>query len=210
MTMFGIITVFSVLALLLVLSLHRYHHSSPSGGKRSPGHLLGGYFPWLGNRVWAWFKTAGSEYVKKRYHSWITKRYPASQRWIFVCLGLSFGYLVLSGFVFAFLGSTRLFGLILLLHVVLGGLFAVCMCLAVILQARYYMWDREEAIQVQNTAGLNPRIGKRRLWQILLQMLPQFSLRTQIIIFEIHRYAALEILLAGMALFYFSLVDNSQ
>lgn len=225
--MFGIITVFSVPALLLVLSLHRYHNIPRKKSEGSSGRLWEGYFPWLGSRLGAWFKAAGGEYVKKCYHSWITQRYPASQRWIFICLGLSFCYLTLSGFVFVFLGSTRLFGLILLLHVVLGGLFAVCLCLAVILRARYYMWDGEDAVQKQNTADFKTRMGKRSLWQILLfwafvasgvvlmvtallQMLPQFSLRTQMVIFEIHRYAALEILLAGMALFYFSMVANSH
>jgi hypothetical protein len=43
----------------------------------------------------------------------------------------------------------------------------------------------------------------------LFQMLPSFSLRSQLTIFEIHRYAALEIFLAGIAFLYFSLVGDS-
>jgi hypothetical protein len=129
--------------------------------------------------------------------------------------------------VFVIIGSTRLFGSILLLHVVLGGLFAVCLCLAVILRARYYVWDGEDTQETKNAVNIKTRTGKRMLWQVILfwvfvasglvlivtalfQMLPQFSLRAQMVIFEIHRYAALEILLAGIALFYFSLVDSSH
>jgi hypothetical protein len=44
----------------------------------------------------------------------------------------------------------------------------------------------------------------------LFQMLPSFSLRSQLIIFEVHRYAALEIFLAGIAFVYFSLVDDGE
>ena len=41
-------------------------------------------------------------------------------------------------------------------------------------------------------------------------MLPQFSLRAQLLILDIHRYAALEILLAGLAFYYFSLIDETH
>jgi hypothetical protein len=74
-------------------------------------------------------------------------------------------------------------------------------------------------------ANLKTNAGKRKMWQVILfwifvasglvlvltalfQMLPSFSLRSQLLIFEVHRYAALEILLAGIAFLYFSLVDD--
>ena len=114
-------------------------------------------------------------------------------------------------------------GLFLLLHVLLGAIFAICLCLAILLRARFYTWNEEDLVSM----NLKTEGGKRKIWQIVLfwilvasgfvlvvtalfQMLPPFSLRAQLLIFEVHRYAALEILLAGIAFLYFSLVDDTQ
>jgi hypothetical protein len=200
-----------VLGLLLILSYHRFLNSPEKD-----------YLPWLINRVSLFFKTSLVERSKKLYHDWFIQRYPVRQRWIFVGLALSLCYLVASGFVFALIGI-RLFGLFILMHVVLGALFAVCLCLAVVLRARFYTWNEEDLAP----ANLKTKAGKRKMWQVFLfwifmasglvlvvtalfQMLPQFSLRTQLTIFEVHRYAALEILLAAIAFFYFSVIDDSR
>ncbi|MEE8604607.1 MAG: hypothetical protein V3S65_04480 [Candidatus Aminicenantaceae bacterium] len=208
---FAIISIFCLLALFFLLSYHRFRQSPEDR-----------YFSWLQNRVPIFVKTPWIERSKKIYRSWFIQRYPANQRWIYIGLTLSYCYLVLSGFIFALI-SVRLFGLVLLFHVVLGGLFSVCLCLAVLLRARFYRWNVEDLAP----ANLKTKAGKRKVWQIVLfwifvasglvlivtalfQMLPQFSLRAQLIIFEVHRYAALEILLAGIAFLYFSLVDDGQ
>jgi hypothetical protein len=200
-----------VLALLFVLSYHRFLNSPEKD-----------YLPWLRNRISLFFKSSIAERLRNFYQNWFIQRYPVRQRWIFACLALSFGYLVVSGFVFALIGI-RLVGLFILLHVVLGALFAVCLCLAVVLRARFYTWNEEDLAP----ANLKTKAGKRKIWQIVLfwifmasglvlvvtalfQMLPQFSVRAQLTIFEVHRYAALEILLAAIAFFYFSLIDESQ
>lgn len=208
---FVIISIFCLITLFFVLSYHRFRHSSEDR-----------YFPWLRSRIPVFIKTHWIERSQELCKSWFIQRYPANQRWIYVGLALSFCYLVLSGFIFALI-SVRLFGLVLLLHVVLGGLFSVCLCLAVVLRARFYTWNVEDLAP----ANLKTKAGKRKLWQIVLfwifvasglvlivtalfQMLPQFSLRAQLVIFEVHRYAALEILLAGIAFLYFSLVDDGR
>lgn len=208
---FAIISIFCLLALFFLLSYHRFRQSPEDR-----------YFSWLQNRVPIFVKTPWIERSKKIYRSWFIQRYPDNQRWIYIGLALSYCYLVLSGFIFALI-SVRLFGLGLLLHVVLGGLFSVCLCLAVLLRARFYTWNVEDLAP----ANLKTKAGKRKVWQIVLfwifvasglvlivtalfQMLPQFSLRAQLIIFKVHRYAALEILLAGIAFLYFSLVDDGQ
>ena len=164
--------------------------------------------------------------MKQLYHIWIIQRYPPEQRWIFIGLALSGIYLILSGFVFALLGM-RIFGLFLLLHVVLGGLFAVCLCLAVILRARYYVWDPEDFKGKKGALNLKTKSGFRRLLQIIFfwtfvvagfflistalsQMLPSFSLSTQLVLFEVHRYAALGLLLSAIAFFYFSVFDEGR
>jgi cytochrome b subunit of formate dehydrogenase len=206
---FVIVSIFCLLALFYLLSFHRFRRSSE-----------GRYFPWLKSRVPMLVKTSLIERSKEIYRFWFIQRYPANQRWIYLGLSFSYCYLVASGFLFAFI-KVRLYGLALLLHVVLGGLFAVCLCLAVLLRARFYAWNEEDLAQ----ANLKTKAGKRKIWQVVLfwifvasglvlvvtalfQMLPQFSLRAQMIVFEVHRYAALEILLAGIAFLYFSLVDG--
>jgi hypothetical protein len=200
-----------MIALFFVLSYHRLRHSPEDR-----------YFPWLRSRMPIFVKTPWIERSKKIYRSWFIQRYPANQRWIYLGLAFSYCYLVLSGFIFAFI-RVRPFGLFLLLHVVLGALFAVCLCLATVLRARFYTWNMEDFA----SANLKTRTGKRKMWQIVLfwifvtsglvlittalfQMLPPFSLRAQLIVFEVHRYAALEILLAGVAFLYFSLVDDGE
>jgi len=224
--MFGIFTVVFVLALLFVLSYHRFRSSSASGTKISGGFILKDYSSWLGNRSAVLFKVPWFERGKELYRIWIIQRYPPTQRWIFVCLGLSVSYLILSGFLFALLGL-RIYGFFLLLHVVLGGLFAVCLCLAVVFRARYYVWDPEDFEGKKGALNLKTRSGMRKLWQIIFfwvfaasgfvliltalsQMLPSFSLRTQLVLYEVHRFAALELLLASIAFFYFSVVDEGR
>jgi hypothetical protein len=224
--MFGIVTVVLVLALVLVLTYHRFRHSPGSGISGFDRFMVKDYFSWLGNRSTSLFRIPWLKRGEELYRMWIIRRYPPRQRWIFICLGLSAGYLVLSGFLFALLG-VRTYGFFLLLHVVLGGLFAVCLCLAVIFRARYYVWDPEDFEGKKGTLNLRTRSGMRKLWQIicfwvivasgfvliltaLSQMLPSFSLRTQLVLFEVHRYAALELLLASIAFFYFSVVDEGQ
>ena len=195
-----IISIFCLITLFFVLSYFRFRHSPEDRN----------------------FKTPWIELSKNLYRSWFIHRYPAKQRWIYIGLALSYCYLVLSGFIFALI-SVRLFGLGLLLHVVLGCLFSVCLCLAVLLRSRFYTWNVKDLAP----ANLKTKAGKQKVWQIVLfwifvasglvlvvtalfQMLPQFSLRAQLIIFEVHRYAALEILLAGIAFLYFSLFNDGQ
>ncbi len=208
---FGIVSIIFLIALLFLLSAHRFHHSSENR-----------YFSWLRDRMLIFVKTPWIGCSKEIYHSWFISRYPANQRWIYIGLALSYGFLILSGFLFVFL-RVRMFGLFLLLHVVLGGLFSVCLCLAVVLRARFYTWNVEDFAP----ANLKTKAGKRKIWQIVLfwvfvasgfvlvvtalfQMLPQFSLRAQLVILDVHRYAALEILLAGIAFYYFTAVDEDR
>lgn len=208
---FTVLSVLGVLVVAFLLSYHRFRRSSENA-----------YFPWLGNRMTAFVKVPWTRRIGETYRSWFVRRYPSKQRWIYLGLAVSCTYLVLSGLIFAWI-KVRLFGLALLGHVVLGGVFAVCLAMAVVMQARFYTWNAEEMVP----ANLKTEAGKRKVWQIVLfwilvasglvlivtalfQMLPQFTLRSQLLIFDIHRYAALGILLAGMAFTYFSLIDETH
>lgn len=206
-----IVSVLSSLALFFLLSYHRFNQSPADS-----------YFSWLKSRMPVVAKKLRRERIEKIFHQWFTARYPVGQRWIFLGLAVSYGYLVSSGFLFAFI-RVRLYGLALLLHVILGALFAVCLCLAVLLRSRFYVWREEDLVP----ANLKTKEGKRKLWQIvafwifvasgfvlvvtaLLQMMPQFSLRTQLVVFDVHRSFALAIFLSGIAFLYFSLVDEGR
>jgi hypothetical protein len=222
--MFGIITVVTLLILFFLLTIHRFR-TSPVRAKNDSASQVP-YLPWLIGRIKAWFETLSAERIKAWYDEWIIQNYPPKQRWIYICLGLSFGYLILSGFFFALTGI-RLQGVFLLLHVVLGGLFAVCLGLAVFFRARYYTWEPEDFEGRNGALNLQTGAARRKVWQIVLfwiftasglvlivsalaQMLPDFSLRAQLVMFEAHRYAALESLLALIAFAYFSRVDDRR
>ena len=206
---FFLVTGVCLLALFFLLSYHSF--------RQGPEER---YLLWLRSRIPVVAKNPWIQWFHDLYSTWFVQRYPARQRWIYLGMAVSYCYLVSSGFLFAFL-RVRLFGLFLLLHVVLGALFAVCLCLAVVFRARFYTWKEDDL----GPANLKTKAGMRKMWQIalfwifvvsglglivtaLFQMLPSFSLRTQLIIFEVHRYAALEILLAGIAFLYFSLIDD--
>ena len=208
---FTIITVFCLLALFIWLSFYSFRLSPEDR-----------YFPWLRGRISKALKEPWIERAGGIYRLRFIQRYPADQRWIYLGLAASCAYLVLSGMIFALI-HVRLFGLFLLIHVVLGGLFAVCLCLAVMLRARFYVWNRDDFAP----ENLKTEAGKRKAWQVILfwifvtsglvlvvtalfQMLPQFSLRHQIFVFEVHRYAALGILVAGIAFMNFSEVDDGR
>jgi hypothetical protein len=224
--MFEIITVVLLLVLFFVLSWHRFRSSSRSEIRGSGRFEPRDYFSWLGRRSAALFRLPWIKRGKELYQIWIIQRYPPMQRWIFICLALSVNYLIFSGFLFAFLG-VRIFGFFLLLHVISGGLFAVCLCLAVIFRARYYVWDPEEFKGKKGALNLKTRPGARRIWQIICfwifvasgfililtalnQMLPSITLRAQLVLFDVHRYAALGLLIDSIAFFYFSGVDEGR
>lgn len=222
--MFGIITIVTLVIVLFLLTFHRFRTGHTPTEKDLPAQ--GKYFRWLTGRITNLIKIPWTERFKEWYDAWIVQAYPAKQRWIFIGLGSSFGYLILSGFFFA-LAGIRLQGVFLLLHVVLGGLFAVCLGLAVFLRARHYTWDLEDFEGEKGVLNLRTGAAKRKVWQIFLfwvftassltvictalaQMLPSFSLRTQLVLFEVHRYAALGALLAAIAFIYFSRIDDRQ
>lgn len=224
--MFGIITVVSVLGLLFGLSFYRFRNSTGDARKDAAGLSVAAYFSWLLRRISASFRISWIERLKKLYHERVVMRYPARERWIFIWLGVSFLYLAASGFLFSLLGM-RLRGIFLLLHISLGGLFAVCLSAAVVLRARFHRFDTGILEGKKDSLHLQKKDRIRRLWQIILfwifvaagltliltalsQMLPSFALRTQLDFSQAHRYSALVSLLSAIALSYFSLFDDNQ
>jgi len=205
--MYSIIFIVSILALLLTLSIHRFLETKrkvpAAASTASPG-----YFSWVVRRVFFSIK-----HLKQSYQKWVVKRYKIAERWILICLSLSYGYLAASGFVFS-LAGIRLQGVFLLLHMLLGGLFAVCLSLAVVFQARFYKFDTPSTASHRRPSILLFWIfvacGCLLIATALCLMLPVFSLRTQLDIFAIHRYGALASLLSAISFISFSWYDDSR
>ena len=222
---FRIISAASVLLLAFVLTLHRFRKSQDTLGKGSRRPAAAGYISWLFRRIFKFIRSAGIKGWKERYHQWITLRHPARERWVILCLGISYCLLAASGFVFALLSSQRLFGSFLLLHFTMGGLFAVCLPLATILRARHYRLDSEESTQGKDTSASGGKAdipwssiffwvfvasGFCLIVTALTSMLPYFSLIIQLDFFEVHRYSALVSLLSAIAFIYFTRVNDKK
>jgi hypothetical protein len=218
--MYGIIFIVSILALLLTLSIHRFLEARRKA-LGSSGTAPSGYFSWALHRLFFSIK-----HLKQSYQKWVVKRYKAGERWVFICLVLSYGYQAASGFVFS-LAGIRLQGVFILLHMLLGGFFAVCLSLAVVFRARFYRFDTQPAASQQNKPAHQPAASSQNRVSFLLfwifvssgflliatalcLMLPFFSLRTQLDIFDIHRYGALVSLLSAISFLSFSRGDGSR
>lgn len=224
---FSIVTVLSVLGMIFALTIHRFRKLQDAS-KKSPDKVpVNSYIPWLFSRLYAFLKTAGMKGWRERYQRWVVLRHPGRERLVIICLGTSFCFLAVSGFPFALLSSYRLYGIFLLLHVTLGGVFAVCLPLAIILRSRHYSFDTKdpEHGQVASPPGKKgailkpwPKIffwafvasGLCLIVTALTLMLPYFSLIVQLDLFEVHRYSALVSLLSAIAFTYFSRVDDKK
>ncbi len=221
---FRIITGISVLGMIFMLTLHRFRNTTDTSRKGSDKSSTATFIPWLFRQIFVFLKTAGMKGWRERYHRWIVLRHPGRERGIIICLGISFCFLAASGFIFSLLSSQRLYGFILLLHVTVGGLFAICLSLATIMRARHYRLDAENIMRDKKTQISEGKNTFQISWQTiffwicvasglcliisaLTLMLPYFTVNVQLDMFEVHRYSALVSLLSAIAFAYFSLFD---
>jgi len=200
---FTVITLISVVGLIFALSLHNFHGLEVKTEKDSAGFSLKAYFPWFFKSIPGLFKASWAKRFREYWKKWIKHPYPGNVRWIFICLCLSFLYLAASGFLFALLFPRRMYGFPLMLHVSAGGVFAVSLALA---------FPPEKEKTEKNSDSTRSRIyfwlfivaGFLLINTALVMMLPLFSLRVQIYLFEVHRYSALIAVLAAAAFLYFA------
>jgi hypothetical protein len=215
---FTVITLISVVGLIFALSLHNFYGLEVKTEKNSAGFSLKAYFPWFFKSIPGLFKTSWSKSFRDLWKKWIKHPYPGNVRWIFICLCLSFFYLTASGFLFALLFPRRLYGFPLMLHVCAGGVFAISLALALVLRARSYVFPLEKEKTEKNSDSTRSRIyfwlfivaGFLLIYTALVMMLPIFSLKVQIDLFEVHRYSALIAVLAGAAFLYFAQASKRE
>ena len=205
--MYSIIFIVSVLALLLTLSIHRFLETKRKVPAAS-GTASSSYFSWVLHSIFFSLKHFKQSYQKKA-----VQRYKTGERWILIFLSLSYGYLAASGFVFS-LAGIRLQGVFLLLHMLLGGLFAACLSLTVVFQARFYRFDTPSTASHQRPSiflfWIFVACGCLLIATALCLMLPVFSLRSQLDIFAVHRYGALASFLSAISFISFSRNDGSR
>jgi len=220
--LFTIITVLAVLGLSYRLTSLRFRAKTPAAAKKGAG-----YFRWL----WSWMKSILKRETFLKGQSvvsgWIKNYYPGWTKWIFLVLAASFVYQAASGLLFAVFSSRGMFGVPLLLHVSLGGLFAVSLAFALLWRARDYRLDRQEAASFESIAGpvfknLSKSLVRKLLfWTFaaaglclmvtaLGSMLPLFSFNAQKVMIVVHRYSALVTLLTALAFLDIAFLPRSQ
>ena len=209
---FTVITLISGVGLIFALSLHNFHGLEVKTEKDTAGFSLKAYFSWFFKSILNLFKTSWSKRFHDCWNKWIKYPYPGNIRWVFICLCCSFFYLAASGFLFALLFPRRLYGFPLILHGCAGGVFAVSLALALVLRARSYIFSPEEEKTEKNFDLTRRRIyfwlfigaGFLLIVTALVMMMPLFSLKVQIDLFEVHKYSALIAVLAAAAFLYFA------
>ncbi|MGB2764601.1 MAG: hypothetical protein WBC20_09355, partial [Candidatus Aminicenantaceae bacterium] len=193
--MFSILTLFSLLVLISALFFHHYRRIRNLISKDSTDFKITNYFFWQVKRISGLFKTSIKKDCQKLLHKVLYLRYPTAEKWSIILLSLSFVLLAASGFIYALFTTKSLSGYPLLFHVCLGGVFAVCLSVVVVLQAPIYSFHKEVEFSKDTFEGrevIKPVTVKQKIlfWLFVISgllqaltalslMLPVFSLTTQ-------------------------------
>lgn len=214
--MFTAVSLLLLAAVGLALSLHRFWHGSPGARKNLVATELGrSYLRWLGGQ----FRLAVRKDAPRAWLAWVKGlkvwRLPAVEKWVFLVFYASFLYLAASGLVFAFFVPRGLYGIPLLLHVIVGGVFAVCLTLILLVKGKDYLlsprrfsleleafdprsWSISVAMLQRTLFWLFAAAGFFLIVTALLSMLPWLSTPGQRLVFNIHRWSGLASVLAAL------------
>ena len=215
--MFTVVSLLGLAGVGLGLSLHRFWHGSPEARKNLVATEVGrSYLRWLGGE----FRLAARKEAPRAWLAWMKSlkvwRLPVVEKGVFLVFYTSFLYLAASGLLFAFFVPRGLYGVPLLLHVVVGGVFAASLTLIILVKGKDYLLSPERfSLELQS---LDPRswsvtvamVQRTLFWLFatagfllvitaLLSMLPWLSTPGQRLVFNIHRYSALASVLAALA-----------
>lgn len=172
------------------------------------------YLIHLGRKAGGFFSTLFGPGRKGLVQRWLQSCSPIKEKWSFVGLYVSFTLLALTGFLFTLLGSVPMFGMPLVLHVSLGGFFAVCLAVVLLLRAERFFKSETRATKGN---GIPVWLGKAMFWlftlagfflicSALAMMLPVFSSQAQDDLFAVHRYSALTAFTSAIAHLYIAAV----
>jgi len=158
-------------------------------------------------------------YLNRFFDKVLTVRYPLFEKWIFLLFCASLIFLSLTGFFFALFISRGLHGYLLLLHVAVGGVFALTLAVLVVLRAKLFSspgtWKIGKISQKQeNATSINLQQAAAAwlvviagLFQVvgsLVLMMPLFSTEINRDITALHRWVGLLALLAAVYYTYLS------
>lgn len=222
--LFTIVTILVLGATFLGIAFHRFWTSREEAKSTILyAEIVKKFFAWLALRTLQMSRQASPKAwwaYAKGLPLW---REPVLEKWLDIGLYGSFLYLAASGFFFGIFIPRGLFGYPLVVHVMTGGLFAVCLTIVVLFKGRHF-------ISVPNPASLSTALldirkmgitpARVRLWAFwlfaaagflltlsaLVPMLPLLPTGGQRFVFELHRYSALvsavaAIVFAGLELF---------
>jgi hypothetical protein len=215
--LFRIIALISVMSILFRQSFLRFNTIFTAEGKIPALFSMKAYGSWLLRHAGTSLSSKTFTRAKSILHDWTANYYPGWTRWIFIGVGASVVSLAASGFFFAIFIPRGIFGLPLLAHVILGGLFAISLAALLFWRGRVYLFDGEEEAVFESFArpvfkNLSKTFFRKILFwafatfgfvQVLTalgSMLPVFTLEAQRVMMEIHRYSALCLLLTTIVL----------
>ena len=192
---FTLFTLLSILALSAVVSMIRF--------RATGARLEHGYPDWLKRGTLDFLKHPRKTLhaVAERYRGWIAIEYPGWMIWIPWTLFASIVYQAISGIGAALFFRNGMRGIFLLLHMAAGALFAVSLALDLLLHARdhgkYPLTAPLSSIVFWIFIGCGILITTTALGS----MMESFTLRGQLTLIGIHRYAATVMVLAAAARF---------
>ena len=214
--LFAIITILALLGVFFRQTALRYRASqTPTAGGLAPKFAWNSYAGWLTRRTKSIFRIETTRKTWIAVESWTAKYYPGWMKWLFAAFILCFLYLAGSGFFFAVFIARGIYGLPLVGHVVLGGLFAVLLAALLLWRARDYRFDKQEEAVFERFAcpvfkNVSKDFVRKLLFWIfaflglliiltaLLSMLPILPADAQPTLLLFHKYSALIALLAAV------------
>jgi hypothetical protein len=207
--MFTVLTVAAVIGVMLWLFYQKFLAETKGIKEMSTEHRMKSFFSYLPGRTVSVLKPSRWERFSELAKKWAAQYYPGWWSWVFYGLLLSFIVLVFTGFGFALFVRRGLFGLPLLLHMVGGGVFAVCLSLVVIWRGRDY---RSNLSRKETTTSFVLRVlfwvfvgsGLCLIITALGSMLSFFAMNTQSGMIDFHRYSGLVSLLSAIIFVHFS------
>jgi hypothetical protein len=214
--LFAALTMLTVLAVFFRQTAMRCQDSRPPAADGTvPRFDWRTYEMWMIARVKSVFRMDTVHKTWAEFESWTAKYYPGWTKWLFAAFVLSFLYVAASGFFFAIFIARGIYGLPLVGHVVLGGLFAILLAGLLLWRARDYRFDKqEEAAFERFSCPILKNVSKSFVRKILfwafavvglliiltalLSMLPILPAEAQRTLILIHKYSALAALLAAI------------
>jgi hypothetical protein len=183
---------------------HKKAHKESPDKKQVPN-----FSSWLISGFRSFFKTSLKDRIKNTDRKYLISERSITEKIICGGLVLSFLYLFLSGFFFSLFSLRRMFGIPLLFHIVLGGLFAVFLCVCLFLYAKKFSFSL--SFSFENVLfWVFMLSGLFLSGTSLCMMLPLFTYRTQLFLFELHRYSALTAILSAVLFLYTAFSKNEK